>query len=159
MSDALLWTTVIGGALASCRFVLTIDNSFLSQLRDLSIYTGKTTAVVFAAALLAFARKQYVRTTISFLIIVALVSVVCAIPDAYKDIQRMRAVATLPVPISSYAVAWGEQMLRHESFVVSAAVCGLVNCLVLRVRGFKLFRPSLAGVTVAAETMSPPATA
>jgi hypothetical protein len=142
MSDALLWTTVIGGALASCRFMLTIDQTFTSQLRDLSIYTAKTTAVVIAAAVLAFAPKHQVRTAIWFTIIVALVGAVFAMPDVCNDVQRMRTTATLPAPFSEFAVAWGNQTLTHEAFAIAAALGTLANCLVLRALGCRLIRPS-----------------
>jgi hypothetical protein len=144
MSDALLWTTVAGGALASYRFMLTIDSDFTSQLRDLTIYAAKTAAVVFAATILAFSPKIHSRATIWFVIVVAMVGAVSAMPDAYDNFQRMRGVAIIPVPVHRFALAWGEQTLKHEAFCVAAAIAALANCLVLRALGCRLVRPGKA---------------
>ena len=89
IGDALLWTTVIRGALAAYRFVLTIDEDFPSQLRDIVIYTAKTTAVVLGAALLAFCTTRHLPGAIALMITVLLIGVLAAAPDASDSIQRM----------------------------------------------------------------------
>ena len=130
VGDTLMWMIVIGGALASIRFLVTIDEDFPSQFLDIGVFSVKTTMVVLGAMAAAFSTRR-VRAVIFLALAVLLIGATFAVPDAYDSVQRMRASATIPVPFYRYAVAWGNQTLKHETFVVAAAVTALANCLAL----------------------------
>jgi hypothetical protein len=143
VGDTLLWMIVLGGALAALRFLVTIDKDFPSQFLDIGLYGAKTTAVVLGAMLAAFTTRRRLSSLVLLSLFVVLIGAAFAVPDAWGNIQRMGTSATIPVTFYRYAVAWGQQTLKHEEFVIAAAVSGLVNCLALRALGCKLVRPTI----------------
>jgi hypothetical protein len=142
IGDALLWMVVVGGSLAAIRFLMSIDSDFPSQILFLALYAVKTTAVVLVAMTLAFATRRKLRAAGLLVIAVLLIGALFAVPDAYENVRNMRAGAgATPVPTYRYAVAWGNQTLKHEACVIATTFCAVANCLVLRLLGGQLVRP------------------
>jgi hypothetical protein len=140
IGDALLWMMVLSGALAVVRFLNSIDADF--PVLTVALYAVKTTAVVFGAMMVAFATRRKLLTTAVLTSAVLVTGAVFAVPDAYENVQRMRASAAVrSVPMYRYVVAWGNQTLNHEAFVVAAGACAVANCLALRAMGCKFMRP------------------
>lgn len=141
VGDTLLWMCIVSGALASVRFVVSIDKDFPAQFLDIGLYTVKTTMVVLGAMMGAFSTRGRLRLAVLVSLTVLLIGAAFAVPDAYENVRQIRAGVTIPVPFYRYAVAWGQQTLKHEEFVVTAAMIALANCLALLALGGKLVRP------------------
>lgn len=138
IGDTLLWMVFIGGSLGAVRFLMTIDESFLEQLQPLGLYTALLTVVGFASLVAAFAIRW--RDLAALAVVVVLTAALVAMPDAYDNVQRMRATATVPVPPYRYFEACWNQIKSYEVCGISLAACVFVNCRVLRRLGFQLRR-------------------
>jgi hypothetical protein len=139
--DVLLWMIPIAGSLAAIRFMMSIDENFGDQLVEISLYTGRTAAIALVTMTTAFGTRRRLRSWLVLAMLVLIIGAVFAAPDAYSNIQRMRASANKSVPLARYATAAVNQMKTHEIFTIAAAVAGLTNCLILRWLGCKLIRP------------------
>lgn len=141
IGDALLWMVIIGGSLGAIRFLMTINDDFLGQLREIIFYAAMTTSVTLAVMIYSFSHKKTWRSATLLVAIVLLLGIAVAIPDVYDNYQRMRAIATVRVPITRYAVAWFDETKRHEVCALAVAGAVIANCHSLRALGCRLQRP------------------
>jgi hypothetical protein len=144
VGDALLWMVFVGGSLGAIRFLMTIDETFVEQSRDIALYSVLAVIVAFSSSVMAFSNRWRERAVLAG--VVVLTGALVAVPDAYDYVQRMRATATLPVPFYRYVETVWNQIKNYEVCAISIAVCVVVNCRLLGRMGWKLVRRGGAGV-------------
>jgi len=133
ISDIMIWTTLIAGALAAIKFLATFDEHLEDQFLELSLLTARTTVAVISGMLVAFAPVRAGRKALLISVVLAAATGLLSLSNAYNT--------AWPVFVISSAI---EEISHHEAFAFAAAIWSGAFCFVLRSLGCRFVRPSVA---------------
>jgi hypothetical protein len=143
LGDAMLWMVVVAAALASMRFVVTLDQNFPEQFLEIAVWTALTTLAVLVSMTGSFGTGHWGRTILVTTSAVLLIGLAFSVPAAYTSARQIRGMNQMPTPTIDYVVAGAKEAGEHVVCAIAAALSTVMNCVALRALGCRLVRPGV----------------
>jgi hypothetical protein len=133
LSDLLLWTVLISGALGAMRFLHSIDEQIHEQLFEFCRYTAQMTILVAIAAAIALAPR--IRLWAVSLAIIGIL----ALGAAFSTVDIYKSLAVTNRFGNRVQAVWGH-LKEHETISIAMTITAAINCAVLRTAGCRLVK-------------------